>query len=161
MANLIIEDSSDLPFWTLNIERCMASRFQINFYSYLVSEWWVSQPVIQWTRGLTPCGQLRPSSQREQVNVSIKQSQGLHKSLYSAAAFKKQRAGKTNLFYIRGGRFHAFNTWCTFFSSFFGFSSLFWQGIALICPVFIPRQHWVFTSRYPLWNNTNPTSISL
>ena len=44
------------------------------------------------------------------INVSIKQSQSLHKSLYSAAAFKKQRAGKTNLFYIRGGRFHAFNT---------------------------------------------------
>ena len=25
-----------------------------------------------------------------------------------------QRAGKTNLFHMRGGRFHAFNTWCTF-----------------------------------------------
>ena len=25
-----------------------------------------------------------------------------------------QRAGKTNLFHMRGGRFHAFNTLCTF-----------------------------------------------
>ena len=25
-----------------------------------------------------------------------------------------QRADKTNLFHMRGGRFHAFNTWCSF-----------------------------------------------
>ena len=25
-----------------------------------------------------------------------------------------QRAGKTNLFHMRGCQFHAFNTWCTF-----------------------------------------------
>ena len=24
-----------------------------------------------------------------------------------------QRAGETNLFHMRGGRLHAFNTWCT------------------------------------------------
>ena len=53
--------------------------------------------------------------------------------------------------------------WFIFFFFFFFFDSLFWQGIALTCPVFIPS-HSIPMSIYikiSFVNNTNPTSISL
>ena len=48
------------------------------------------------------------------TNLSKQTNWPRSKTTSNVLVFKYQRAGKTNLFHMRGGRIHVFNTWCTF-----------------------------------------------
>ena len=61
-----------------------------------------------------------------------------------------QRAGKTNLFHMRGVRFHAGNTLCTFKSSLFFISSLYMNTYACIDSLSIWYQDLLYRSGFAL-----------